>query len=224
MVGQQALNRALKLYNVSIKDLSEEDWIELLQWRHLSSKDALFEKVAVGDLLPQLVANHLFAQSTDESVTSNRLIVGTEGIDVKYAHCCNPVLDDPIQGHLSRRGLIVHRARCHNLLNEQHLHPENIMPLQWTSDNEGEVNFNAYLCIDLVLSDEQISELIYVCRKAKIGIESVRKHESKTYLNIVVHNRKEIAQIIRELRMQFGFPRISRMSMPLAVPEVSKAG
>ncbi|NHB58081.1 RelA/SpoT family protein [Acinetobacter shaoyimingii] len=224
LVGQQALNRALKLYNVSIKDLSEDDWIELLQWRHLPTKNALFEKIAVGDLLPQLVANHLFAQSSDESVTSNRLIIGTEGIDVKYAHCCNPVLDDPIQGHLSRRGLIVHRERCHNLLNEQHLHPENIMPLQWTTEKDAEINFNAYLSIDLMLNDEQVSELIYVCRKAKIGIESVRKHDAKTYLNIVVHNRKEIAQIIRELRMQFGFPRISRMAMPLAVPEVSKAG
>jgi guanosine-3',5'-bis(diphosphate) 3'-pyrophosphohydrolase len=40
-----------------------------------------------------------------ETHESDRLIQGTEGIDVKYAHCCNPVLGDPIQGHLSRRGL-----------------------------------------------------------------------------------------------------------------------
>ena len=224
LVGQQALNRALKLFNLSIKDLSEDDWKELLEWRHIPDKNTLFEKIAVGDLLPQLVANHLFSQDHDESSSSNRLIIGTDGIDVKYAHCCNPVLDDPIQGHLSRRGLIVHRARCHNLLHEQNLHPENIMLLNWTSEKDAEINFNAYLCVDMLLSDEQISELIYVCRKAKIGIESVRKYESKTYLNIVVHNRKEIAQIIRELRMLFGFPRISRMAMPLATPEVSKAG
>lgn len=223
LIGQQALNRALKLFNVSIKDLSEEDWIKLLEWRHLQHKNDLFEKIAVGDLLPQLVANHLFARTNDKNTNSNRLIQGTEGVDVKYAHCCNPVLDDPIQGHLSRRGLIVHNARCHNLLHEQTQHPENIMLLHWTSENDPEINFNAYLCIDLLLSDEQISELIYICRKAKIGIESVRKHEAKTYLNIVVHNRKEIAQIIRELRMQFGFPRIVRMPMPLAVPEISKA-
>lgn len=225
LVGQQALNRALKLFNLSIKDLSDEDWIELLQWRHILHKDQLFEQIAVGDLLPQLVANHLFAQDQHDSHSaSNRLIVGTDGIDVKYAHCCNPVLGDPIQGHLSRRGLIVHRARCHNLLHEQHLHPENIMPLQWSTEEDDEINFNAFLSIDLLLNDEQVSELIYICRKAKIGIESVRKHDAKTYLNIVVHSRKKIAQIIRELRMQFGFPRISRMAMPLAVAEISKAG
>ena len=56
----------------------------------------------MGDLLPQLVANHLFAQDypSNHHETSERLILGTDGVDVKYAHCCNPVLGDPIQGHL----------------------------------------------------------------------------------------------------------------------------
>lgn len=224
LVGQQALNRALKLFNRSVKDLSEADWIDLLQWRHIQDKNALFEQIAVGDLLPQLVANHLFAQSQPSDHTvSERLIQGTEGVDVKYAHCCNPVFGDQIQGHLSRRGLIVHRARCHNLIHEQHLHPENIMSLQWTSEQEEDVNFNAYLSIDLVLNDEQISELIYLCRKAKTGVESVRSHEDKTYVNVVVNNRKQIAQIIRELRMQFGFPRIERLSMPIVINDNIKA-
>ena len=224
LVGQQALNRALKLFNRSVNDLSEADWIDLLQWRHIQNKEALFEQIAVGDLLPQLVANHLFSQDHhDNAPISDRLIQGTDGVDVKYAHCCNPVLGDPIQGHLSRRGLIVHRARCHNLLHEQHLHPENIMPLQWTSDEIDDVSFTAYLCIDMLLNDEQISDLIYQCRKAKTGVEMVQSQEGKTYVNIVVHNRKQVAQIIRELRMLLGFPRISRLSMPAPLLDVSHA-
>ncbi|MDM1246078.1 bifunctional (p)ppGpp synthetase/guanosine-3',5'-bis(diphosphate) 3'-pyrophosphohydrolase [Acinetobacter sp. R933-2] len=223
LVGQQALNRALKLFNLSVKDLSESDWADLLQWRHVSTKEALFEQIAVGDLLPQLVANHLFAQDQDENNASQRLIQGTEGVDVKYAHCCNPVLGDPIQGHISRRGLIVHRARCHNLLHEQHLHPENIMPLHWNSETEDDINFSAYLSIDLVLNDEQISELIYLCRKLKTGVESVQSRDDKTFVNIVVKDRKQIAQIIRELRMLFGFPRVTRLAMPIAITPVSKA-
>ncbi|OFW72433.1 MAG: RelA/SpoT family protein [Acinetobacter sp. RIFCSPHIGHO2_12_41_5] len=222
LVGQQALNRALKLFNLSIKDLTEADWLELLQWRHIETKDQLFEQIAVGDLLPQLVANHLFAhdQSAQES---DRLIQGTEGVDVKYAHCCNPVLGDPIQGHLSRRGLIVHRARCHNLLHEQHLHPENIMPLQWTNENEEEISFTAYLLINMAMDDEQISDLIYQCRKEKIGVEMVCNQDDKTYVNVVVHNRKQIAKIIRDLRMHFGFPRISRLAQPVSIAETSIA-
>lgn len=225
LVGEQALNRALRLFNRSTQDLTEDDWQDLLQWRHLDSKDRLFQQIAVGDLLPQLVANHLFAQQGQsvEEHSSDRLIQGTEGVDVKYAHCCNPVLGDPIQGHLSRRGLIVHRARCHNLLHEQHLHPENIMPLQWASEDLDDVSFTAYLCIDMEMDDEQISDLIYQCRKAKTGVEMVRNYDHKTYVNIVVNNRKQIAQIIRDLRMHYGFPRITRLAIPLSVTEASIA-
>lgn len=224
LVGQQALNRALKLFNRSSKDLTEADWIDILQWRHVETKEQLFEQIAVGDLLPQLVANHLFAHDQNIEIQfSTRLIQGTEGVDVKYAHCCNPVLGDPIQGHLSRRGLIVHRVRCHNLLHEQHLHPENIMPLQWSSEDIEDISFNAYLSIDLSMNDEQISDLIYQCRKEKTGVEMVHNHDGKTYVNIVVHNRKQIAQIIRDLRMHFGFPRIARLGQPINISETSKA-
>lgn len=224
LVGQQALNRALKLFNRSITDLTDADWLDILQWRHIESQEQLFEQIAVGDLLPQLVANHLFAQGQNiDPQASTRLIQGTEGVDVKYAHCCNPVLGDPIQGHLSRRGLIVHRARCHNLLHEQHLHPENIMPLHWTSDDANDISFTAYLSVDMVMNDEQVSDLIYQCRKEKTGVEMVHSHEGKTYVNIVVHNRKQIAQIIRDLRMHFGFPRITRLAQPINISEASKA-
>lgn len=224
LVGQQALNRALKLFHRSIRDLTEADWKNLLEWRHVATKEQLFEQIAVGDLLPQLVANHLFAQDQHQNIASSgRLIQGTEGVDVKYAHCCNPVLGDPIQGHLTRRGLIVHRSRCHNLLHEQHQHPENIMPLQWTADDLDDISFTAYLCIDLAMDDEQISDLIYQCRKAHSGVEMVRSQDEQTYVNIVVHNRKQIAQIIRDLRMYFGFPRITRLTQPVILSEASKA-
>ena len=220
LVGQQALNRALKLFNRSVKDLTAADWENLLEWRHLESPDRLYEQIAVGDLLPQLVANHLFAQDAPQQpADSDRLIQGTEGIDVKYAHCCNPVLGDQIQGHLSRRGLIVHRTRCRNLLHEQHLHPENIMPLQWNSEDIDDISFSAYLSINIHMNDEQISELIYQCRKEKVGVESVRAHEDKTYVNIVVHDRKQIAEVIRNLRMHFGFPRVTRLAQPLNAAE-----
>ncbi|WP_180109106.1 MULTISPECIES: bifunctional (p)ppGpp synthetase/guanosine-3',5'-bis(diphosphate) 3'-pyrophosphohydrolase [unclassified Acinetobacter] len=222
LVGQQALNRALKLFNRSVSDLTLADWENVLNWRHLNDKEQLFEQIAVGDLLPQLVANHLYAQDTIQTSNSARLILGTDGVDVKYAHCCNPVLGDPIQGHLSRRGLIVHRSRCHNLLHEQHLHPENIMPLHWTTEDSEDISFTAYLCLNMLLNDEQISELIYLCRKEKVGVETVRAHEEKTYVNIVVHNRKQIAEIIRNLRMHFGFPRISRLAQPVAINETAK--
>ncbi|MBJ8466760.1 bifunctional (p)ppGpp synthetase/guanosine-3',5'-bis(diphosphate) 3'-pyrophosphohydrolase [Acinetobacter pittii] len=223
LVGAQALSRALKLFIRSINDLSEADWLDLLQWRHIDNKNTLFEQIAVGDLLPQLVANHLFAHDKHPQVeNSDRLIQSTEGVDVKYAHCCNPILGDPIQGHLTRRGLIVHRIRCHNLLHEQHLHPENIMPLQWKADDVDDVRFTAYLAIYMSMNDEQVSDLIYQCRKNNAGVEMVHSNEQRTFVNIVVNNRKHIAKVIRDLRMHYGFPRIERLDAPAPQMEISK--
>lgn len=223
LVGAQALSRALKLFNRSINDLSDADWLDLLQWRHIDNKNTLFEQIAVGDLLPQLVANHLFAHDKHPQVeNSDRLIQSTEGVDVKYAHCCNPILGDPIQGHLTRRGLIVHRIRCHNLLHEQHLHPENIMPLQWKADDVDDVRFTAYLAIYMAMNDEQVSDLIYQCRKNNAGVEMVHSNEQRTFVNIVVNNRKHIAKVIRDLRMHYGFPRIERLDAPTPQMEISK--
>lgn len=225
LVGEQALNRALRLFQRTTDDLTDAHWQSILSWRRLQHKEQLFKLIAVGDLLPQLVANHVFAsEMSSEKTHSSRLIRGTEGIDVKYAHCCNPVLGDSIQGHLSRRGLIVHRARCHNLLHEQRQHPENIMPLFWFEDEGLDLNFNAYLSIDLQLNDEQISDLIYHCRKIQTGVEAVHVLGQKTYVNVVVHNRKQIAQIMRDLRLLLHFPRISRLDMPLNTPHDAKAG
>lgn len=216
LVGEQALNRAFKLFQRSTKDLSAAEWQSVLNWRQLTHPKQLYLQIAVGDLLPQLVATHLFAAELEQdSQGSGRLIRGTEGIDVKYAHCCNPVWGDHIQGHLSRRGLIVHRARCHNLLHEQKQHPENIMRLYWQQQDEQEVHFNAFLCLDLQLDDEQITDLIYHCRKNQTGVEKVHVFGNKTYVNVVVHNRKQIAQILRELRVLFHFPRITRLDMPV---------
>ena len=96
------------------------------------------------------------------------------------------------------------------------------MPLHWSEHNVDDVSFTAYLCIDMSMDDEQISDLIYQCRKAKFGVEMVRSQDHKTYVNVVVNNRKEIAQVIRELRMHFGFPRILRQDTPITITETHK--
>lgn len=222
VIGKQALIRAFKLFNKMLSDMSDHEWQALLEWRRIQLPEQLYEQIAVGELLPQLVANHLFANEKDCSEESQRLIQGTDGIDIKYGRCCNPVLGDPIRGHLSRRGLVAHRLGCYNLTHEQHLHPENIMPLHWNSDHHTDVNFPAYLCIYMAMNDEQISELIYQCRKSHIGIELVHSEGKKTYVNLVVNNRQQIAQLIRELRMHFGFPRIMRQDIPFTINKVSQ--
>lgn len=220
--GQQALNRALKLFNCSLQELTTEDWQHLLEWRHLPNKEALFEQIAIGDLLPQLVANRLYHYVNQHQDKNDSLIQGTEGVEVKYGHCCNPIYGDQIIGHLTRRGLIIHRTLCQNLLQEQRLHPENIMPLLWQHYEPDTMRFNVYLEIDKILDDEETSQAIYQARKNNAGVEAVVQENEKTYFNIVVSDRNHIAQIIRDLRMILNFPKITRLLMPVATQQQAK--
>lgn len=212
LVGQQALNRALKLYNHSLDDLGVADWQNILTWRHITTKEALFEQIALGDLLPQLLASRLYADTSPEHYDhSAHLIRGTDGIDVKYANCCTPILGDPIQGHLTRRGLIVHRARCSNIQHEQQQHPEDIIRLQWQTQHNDDPRFSVYLSIDKKFDDEQTTEIIYTIRQLNAGLEQLEQYDDKTCLSIIVRDRDHLARVIRELRMLLDFPSVARL-------------
>lgn len=212
-VGQQALNRALKLYKRSIHDLSTDDWQDLLSWQQLDSQDALFEQIAIGDLLPQLVASRLANRMQMVQPTcSDQLIRGTDGIDLRYAHCCNPILGDPILGHLTRRGLIVHRRRCGNLAQEIAQHPEHILNLQWQEQTLEDPRFPVTLLIGEGLSDEQTTELIYRVRELKAGVEKLKIENSQTRLAILVRDRDHLARLIHEIRSLLDFPTVKRLS------------
>ncbi|MBP0657380.1 hypothetical protein J8J20_26265, partial [Mycobacterium tuberculosis] len=50
--GKTAFERALKTQNLSLADLSDEQWQLLLDWRGLQDKSAFFTEFTTGKLLP----------------------------------------------------------------------------------------------------------------------------------------------------------------------------
>lgn len=228
--GQQALDRALKTYQKSLDDLSESDWANLLEWRGLEQKDALFEQISSGTLLPQLVVSRLFSDEVSrlhasepygESTEPQQLVANAAGVELDFANCCHPIYGDPIVGHLSRHGLVVHRHKCFSLDEIRKDNPYQLVQLRWRDDNDlrrnekgqydEKIRFPAYLKLSIVLSDEQISEVIYHLRQLNIGVETVDVRSSDTIIHIIVRSRIHLAQGIRELRSLLGFPNIMRL-------------
>jgi len=218
-LGQQALNRALQFYQLDVRDLSEQDWHDVLTWQKLKNKDQLFEKIAVGALLPQLVATRLLSQlsklksTSTPSSQSNNLIAGADGLDVRYAPCCVPILGDPIEGHLTRRGLVVHRTRCRNLIHELSRHPENVVHLRWQDSTDTDPRFPAHLKIDRALTDDESTELIYLVRRFQGGVERLESHEDSSNLSVLVRDRNHLARLIQEMRILLDFPSVTRFGL-----------
>ncbi|MBP2280141.1 GTP pyrophosphokinase/guanosine-3',5'-bis(diphosphate) 3'-pyrophosphohydrolase [Psychrobacter sp. PL19] len=228
--GKQALDRALKPYQKSLDDLTDSDWTHILEWRGLLEKDALFEQISSGTLLPQLAVSRLFSDEvtglhtqkhTHEMAQPQQLIANTAGVELDFANCCHPIYGDPIVGHLSRHGLVVHRHKCFSLDDIRKDNPYQIIQLRWrndkaiqqseTGDYGGKIRFPAYLKLSIALSDEQISEVIYHLRQLNMGVETVDVRSSDTIIHIIVRSRNHLAQGIRELRSLLGFPNIIRL-------------
>ncbi len=228
--GKQALDRALKTYQKNLEDLTESDWKNLIEWRGLPEKNALFEQISSGTLLPQLVVSRLFsdevnnlqAQKTDDDrAQPQQLIANAAGVEIDFANCCHPIYGDPIVGHLSRHGLVVHRHKCFSLDDIRKDNPYQLIQLRWVNDKAikntdsdekgGKIRFPAYLKLSIAISDEQISEVIYHLRQLNIGVETVDVRSSDTILHVIVRSRDHLAQGIRELRSLLGFPNIVRL-------------
>ncbi|WP_201617290.1 RelA/SpoT family protein [Psychrobacter urativorans] len=228
--GQQALDRALKTYQKSLADLTECDWDNLIEWRGLTEKEALFEQISSGTLLPQLAVSRLFSdelttihtqEHSDEMSQPQQLVANAAGVELDFANCCHPIYGDPIVGHLSRHGLVVHRHKCFSLDDIRKDNPYQVIQLRWRDDNavkqseSGEssrkIRFPAYLKLSVALSDEQISEVIYHLRQLNIGVETVDVRSIDTIIHIIVRSRNHLAQGIRELRSLLGFPNIMRL-------------
>ena len=225
--GKQALDRALKTHQKQLNDLSASDWDNLLEWRGLTQKQELFEQISIGTLLPQLIVSRLFTDEitslhaqdpNDQIIQSKQLIANAAGVELDFANCCHPIYGDPIVGHLSRHGLVVHRHKCFSLDDIRKDNPYQVIQLRWRDDQivkheeyGSSIRFSAYLKLSIAISDEQISEVIYHLRELNIGVETVDVRSSDTILYIVVRSRSHLAQGIRELRSLLGFPNIMRL-------------
>ncbi|MFZ5626886.1 MAG: RelA/SpoT family protein, partial [Bacillota bacterium] len=60
------------------------------------------------------------------------MVLGMDNLLVRLARCCSPVPGDPIVGYVTRgKGVSVHRADCHNVVNFQETEKERIIEVTW---------------------------------------------------------------------------------------------
>lgn len=228
--GKKALEWSLNTYGKSIDELGDNDWANILAWRGVGNADEVYLQIADGDLLPQLVVSRLFSDAVDESeeeaiTKTQHLLAGVKGVEVEFSRCCNPIYEDPIVGHLSKGGLMVHRHKCHSLIAIRQQNPYQIIGLNWKPDspsNDSVLRFTANLGISIPLNDNQMSEVIFAMKTLNIGVESTSdklmqgKHgDIATTLQLVVRSRSHLLAGIEALRSLLGYPNITRLYQPI---------
>lgn len=222
--GKTAFGRALKTQNLALADLSEEQWQLLLDWRGLQSKREFFTEFTTGKLLPQIAVSRLLtqeqlAQNQAHAHADNQpqsLIADAANMEMTFSSCCHPVYGDPIVGHISKNGLVVHRHKCFSIDDIRRVNEYQVIPLHWRTSSSDDalskrIYFDAALRINHNLTDEQISDLIFIVRDIQAGFEYIEQRNGYTLLFVVVQSRHQIATLIQRLRTALGYPNILRL-------------
>ncbi len=236
-LNQQKTKQSIKLgHKLLKKALMEQGYrrilipsrhkIALLTALELKDWPELLADIGFGKRLAPLVAKQFCAEvlEPDETQPSRRssnnktnygvmTIEGTEGLLVNYAKCCYPIPDDRIIGTTTTdRGLVIHRLRCANVRSLMR-HPDQFFHLKWSENTKGV--FEVLLKVETKNEPGVLSRLSNIIASHqsninKLNVEEQSGNVSRMSFVIEVLDRKNLADIIRELHVDKSVIRLHR--------------
>ena len=145
-IGEEMLEKALKVYSSSVKALTKKnDFTKIFDGLKVKSMDELFQNIGAGRIPLRRVFEYapsidyvneedgqkqaktkefdtLYKKlSNTAKKTSNKdnavIVDGLDDIVVRMGKCCNPIPGDPIVGFITRgRGITIHTSSCARVL------------------------------------------------------------------------------------------------------------
>lgn len=216
-LGERLLERTLNIERSSIKDITEEQFQQVLTDRHLGSFDHLLEEIGLGNQMAYVITRSLLANREDMADQPPNhqpfAIMGSEGLVVTYARCCRPIPGDPIIGHISAgKGIVIHTETCRNMF-ELREKPEEIMSVRW--DPNVDQDFSVELRIELENEKGIVASLASTITSADANIERINMVDRDAKLSTVnivlsVRGRVHLARVIKRLRTHRGINKLTR--------------
>ena len=206
-LGRRMLDRALGVFEVTAKDISEKRLRVLLKDYHLKTTDDLLVEMGMGRRSSVLVARALVpaedAGSKDDDMAMRPLVIkGTEGMVTRFSKCCRPIPGDPVIGVITGgRGLMIHAQNCRNIADSKYP-PENYLDVQW----EPAIDEEFPVEVSVVVEDRRgvLATVATVIGDSDSNIENVGIEERDGLTNnlrftITVHNRQHLARVMRRV-------------------------
>jgi len=216
-LGRRLLDQALRDSGTPLRKIGDAQMKSLLDEFSLNNTNELFEQLGLGERLAPLVAKVLLQAPAGSAAEAGKptpiAIAGTEGLVVSYARCCHPIPGDDIMGYLSAgRGVVIHRNICGNLA-EFRKQPNKWISVTWQEGIERE--FSAEIKVDVKNRPGVLAEVAAHIGDAGSNIEQVSIDESQgdsatMLLSILVHDRRHLAGVIRDLRRMNVVEKLSR--------------
>ena len=127
------------------------------------------------------------------------LVDGIDEIKVTLAHCCNPILGDPIVGYISRgNGIVIHNSNCHNL----EALDERLINVRW--NNNIVKKFITIIDITASKKENLLLDIITITSSNNIGILNVNTTNTQTNniyeLTIEVTDSNKLKKYMADLK------------------------
>ena len=184
-LGKYLLNNALE-YQGDDVPISEESWQVCLQDFKCDSREELYMKIGLSEIMVSVVLNKLQCDG-DHCVIKNISITQTQGKAISFAHCCYPIPGDKVAGILTTtKGLVMHRIACANLLYAKQKN-EQWLQIDWQADKAEE--FKVLIRVQVENRRGMLASIANVVAKTGVNIEHLEveeKDHSMKALNLVV--------------------------------------
>lgn len=237
--GKIAVERELKRLGLSLSDLQNKEWQDVILKRYnLSTLNDLFAVVGYGSLSPVKVAMRLkylnqrsminnVADATVSNIkkimkpqifSSNGILVnGEPNCLVRFSRCCNPVPDDEIIGYVTKgRGVSIHRKDCINAINlpiEDDEKERRFVDVCWVSKSK-----SLYLTNLRIIANKSNSLVINVTKSItdlKIPLIAIDARITKEELyivniNVEIGSKKELEKLVKKLKQIPGVTSVTR--------------
>jgi GTP diphosphokinase / guanosine-3',5'-bis(diphosphate) 3'-diphosphatase len=209
-LGHRMLERALEALEASLDRLPPKRLQQYLQENRLRRLEDLLADIALGNRMPQLVAQALVQKPekpgrTGAAVPMHEriMISGSERGVLTFGNCCHPVPGDSVMGFLTAgKGLVVHRLECPNMV-EFRKSPERWVPVGWDLAVEGD--YRAGLRVEVDNKPGVLAKVAAAIAETQSNIDNVEYQDRDAqmavmHFNIEVRNRKHLADVIRRVR------------------------
>jgi len=202
--GKDVLRRVAKKANLSIDELLQKPEIKKYQTLHQIDEEEfvirLGDKSITQEELLVIIGykeqqKKKIEQKKKKSPTSMVLVDGLETLDIIFAKCCNPIPGDNIVGVSSKRGIVIHRSNCKNVIG---LGNDRKFPAFWRSDITSQFGVVVKMEID---RKERVPDILSKAMEKKIEVRNF-KFETIDYdfvvisMNVAVKSLEEFKEIV----------------------------
>lgn len=216
-LGERLLRAALGPVNYN--DISAVEFARVCEEVKVESKSQLLREIGLGNMMSVAIAKRLLGemqQLKDDQPSNGRglAIKGAEGLLVSFAKCCRPIPGDDIIAHVSPgKGLVIHRRECKNVRGYED-EPGRYFPVQW--DNKPDAEFITEVRVEVVNHQGALAKLTSTISATGCNIHGLKTEEVDAniyYIDVAltVHDRKQLADVIRHIRKMPDVQRVARL-------------